>query len=61
MSVIHSVAFIETISKWCFFSLIFANEVGRYLLMLNDRCDVEGEFHHIDIVPMSGNISACMA
>ena len=43
------------------FSSIFANEVGRYLLILNDRCDVEGEFHHVDIVPMSGNISAWMA
>ena len=60
MSVQHSVAFIETISKWCF-SLIFANVVGRYLLILNDLRDVEGEFHLIDIVPMSGNISACMA
>ena len=43
------------------FSLIFANVVGRYLFILNDLRDVEGEFHHIDIVPMSGNISACMA
>ena len=43
------------------FSLIFANEVGRYLLILNDRRDVEGEFHHIDKVPMPGNISACVA
>ena len=43
------------------FSLIFANEVDRYLLILNDRRDVKGEFHHIDIIPMSGNISACMA
>ena len=60
MSVQHSVAFIETISNGVF-SLIFANEVGRYLLILIDRRDVEGEFHHIDIVPMSGNISVCMA
>ena len=27
-------------------------------LILNDRRDVVGEFHHIDIAPMSGDISA---
>ena len=41
-----------------FINIGFVNVIGRYYLILNDRRDVIGEFHHIDVAPMLGDISA---
>ena len=53
MSVQSSVAFNESISKWHCFHYFLPMKLADIYLILNDRRDVEGEFHRIDIIPMS--------
>ena len=53
MSVQSSIAFNESISKWRFFRYFLPMKLADIYLILNDRRDVEGEFHRIDVIPMS--------